>query len=78
MKIQNLVELLNSLNDPNADIRTCDRLFDDIDDSVLDIMDIKIEKHLKTGITHYYLVLGCDEPALKPQATPPRPYRASD
>lgn len=77
MKIQNLVELLNSLDDPNADIRTCDK-FDDFDDSVSDIVDIKIEKHMKTGITHYYLVLGCDEPDLKLQATPPRPYRASD
>jgi len=76
MKIQNLVDLLNSLNDPNADIRTCENCgeFEDI----VDIVDIKIEKHMKTGITHYYLVLGCDELAVKPQPTPPRPYRASD
>ena len=78
MKIKNLVELLSTL-DPDADIRTYEKWDADEEACVMDVIDVMVEKQLKTGITHTYLVLGCEEttPPTK-VAIPPRPYRASD
>jgi hypothetical protein len=78
MKIKDLVQLLSTL-DSNNDIRSYEKWDNDEEACVLDVVDVRIEKQLKTGITHCYLVLGNEEisqPATV--AIPPRPYRASD
>lgn len=78
MKIKNLVELLSTL-DQNADIRTYEKWVDNEDAAIMDVVDVMVEKQLKTGITHIYLVLGCEEDTHPSKvAIPPRPYRASD
>lgn len=86
MKIKNLVELLSTL-DPDTDIRTQEKWDPDEDAIIMDVVDVVIEKQLMTGITHAYLLLGCEDkqqpvaqvlPEHKTVAVPPRPYRASD
>ncbi|WJZ47942.1 hypothetical protein [Synechococcus phage DSL-LC03] len=82
MKIKNLVELLSTL-DPEATIRSHEKWDAEEDACVMDIVDVMVEKHMKTQLTHVYLVLGCEEcqqemPRSKNVAVPPRPYRASD
>lgn len=78
MKVKDLVQLLSTL-DQESDIRSYEKWDSDEEASVMDVVDVMKETHMKTNITHVYLVLGCEEkqPSLI-VATPPRPYRASD
>ena len=78
MKIKDLVELLSTL-DQNADIRSHEKWDEHEDACIMDVVDVMVEKQLKTGIVHAYLVLGCEEKTTPAKvAVPPRPYRASD
>ena len=77
MKVKDLVQLLSTL-DPSSDIRSYEKWDSDEEACVMDVVDVMIEKQLKTGITHCYLILGTEEKQPITTATPPRPYRATD
>jgi hypothetical protein len=77
MKVKDLVQLLLSVNQ-EVDIRSYEKWDENEEPSVMDVIDVMKETHMRTNITHVYLVLGCEEKQPATVATPPRPYRASD
>lgn len=79
MKIKDLVELLNTL-DPEAYIQSYNKWGDNDEIEIMDVVDVKVDKQIRTDSTQYYLMLGCNEESDEPRmiAIPPKPYRASD